>query len=231
MRSGGQLNARLVANLRALHLPAVRESFEAEAVRALQESLSYEHYLLAVSDREVEARQQNRTARLLRESRLPLEKTLETFDLKRLPRKVAVQFQTLLDGTFLDRRENILAFGNPGSGKTHLLCALGHELVRRGRRVLFAPCALLVQELLIAKRDLKLARVLKRLGGYDAILVDDIGYVQQSQGGDGGALRAPGRPLRTRKRTSDQQPAVLEVGGDLQGPDDHRGGHRSARPS
>ncbi|MBK8231016.1 MAG: IS21-like element helper ATPase IstB [Candidatus Eisenbacteria bacterium] len=181
MRSGGQLNARLVANLRALHLPAVRESFEAEAVRALQESLSYEHYLLAVSDREVEARQQNRTARLLRESRLPLEKTLETFDLKRLPRKVAVQFQTLLDGTFLDRRENILAFGNPGSGKTHLLCALGHELVRRGRRVLFAPCALLVQELLIAKRDLKLARVLKRLGGYDAILVDDIGYVQQSR--------------------------------------------------
>jgi DNA replication protein DnaC len=181
MRSGAQLSDRLVANLRTLHLPAVRESFEAEAMRALQESMSYEQYLLEVTDREVEMRQQNRTARLLRESRLPLEKTLESFDLKRLPRKVAVQFQTLLDGTFLDRKENVLAFGNPGSGKTHLLCALGHELIHRGRAVLFAPCALLVQELLIAKRDLKLARVLKRLARYDAIVVDDIGYVQHSR--------------------------------------------------
>lgn len=181
MRTDAPLNARLVTNLRTLHLPAVRECFEVEAVRALQESMSYEQYLLEVTDREVEERQQNRTARLLRESRLPLEKTLESFDLKRLPRKVAVQFQTLLDGGFLDRKENVLAFGNPGSGKTHLLCALGHELVHRGRPVLFAPCALLVQELLIAKRDLKLARVLKRLRRYDALLIDDLGYVQQSR--------------------------------------------------
>jgi DNA replication protein DnaC len=181
MRSGAQLNTRLVTNLRTLHLPTVRESFEAEAVRATQESMSYEQYLLEVTDREVDMRQQNRVARLLRGSRLPLEKTLESFNQKRLPRKVAVQFKTLLDGSFLDRKENVLAFGKPGSGKTHLLCALAHELIHQGRTVLFAPCALLVQELLIAKRDLKLARILKRFGRFDAILIDDLGYVQQSR--------------------------------------------------
>lgn len=179
MRTGAELNTRLITNLKTLHLPTVRESFEAEAVRATQESLSYEHYLLELTDREVEMRQQNRIARFLRESRLPLEKNLESFERKRLPRKVAIQFKALLEGGFLDRKENVLAFGNPGSGKTHLLCALAQELVvQHGRRVLFTPCALLVQELLIAKRDLKLARTLKRLGRYDAILIDDIGYVQ-----------------------------------------------------
>ena len=181
MRNGAELNTRLLHNLRTLHLPTVRESFEAEAVRAIQESMSYEQYLLEVTNREVETRQHNRVARLLRESRLPLDKTWESFKQERLPRKVSLQFKALLDGGFLDRRENVLAFGRPGSGKTHLLCALSHELIHRGRAVLFTPCALLVQELLIAKRDLKLARVLKRLGRFEAIFIDDIGYVQQSR--------------------------------------------------
>src|SRR6202043_1708174 len=89
--------------------------------------------------------------------------------------------RTLLEGSFLERHENVLVFGQPGSGKTHLLCALGQELVRSGRRVLFATCGLLAQELLIAKRDLKLSRVLKRLAGYEALILDDLGYVQQSR--------------------------------------------------
>ena len=175
------LNTRLVGHLKALHLPAMRESFEEEAVRATQESLSYEQYLFELAEQEVEMRRANRIARFLRESRLPLEKRLDTFDLKRLSRKLTAQVRVLLEGSFLDRRENVLAFGNPGSGKTHLLCAIARELVESGRRVLFIPCSLLVQDLLIAKRDLKLARVLKKLGRYDAILVDDIGYVQQSR--------------------------------------------------
>jgi DNA replication protein DnaC len=102
-------------------------------------------------------------------------------DLKRLPAKVVQQAGTLREGSFLDRSENVLAFGPPGSGKTHLLCALGQELVRLGRRVLFRKCALLVQELLVAKRDLKLPALLKRLAGYEALIVDDLGYVQQSR--------------------------------------------------
>jgi DNA replication protein DnaC len=171
----------LERHLRDLRLPTMRTSYEALARRAEQETLSYERYLLELTERECQDRSSRRIDRHLRDSRLPLEKDLEAFDLKRLPVKVARQVRTLLDGTFVDRRENLLAFGAPGSGKTHLLCALGQELIRSGRKVLFCKCGLLVQELLIAKRDLKLSRVLKRLATYEALLIDDLGYVQQNR--------------------------------------------------
>ena len=181
MRGGAELKTQLVEHLRSLHLPTFRDCFEQEAVRATQESLSYEHYLLELARREVEERGQRRVARLLHESGLPLEKDLPSFDLKRLPPKVQIQVKGLLEGGFLGRCENVLAFGNPGSGKTHLLCAIGQELIHRGHRIWFTTCALLVQELLAAKRDLKLASRLKRLRRYEAIVIDDIGYVQQNR--------------------------------------------------
>ncbi len=74
-----------------------------------------------------------------------------------------------------------MAFGNPGSGKTHLLCALGHELIAQGKQVLFIACSSLVQDLLIAKRELELTKKLKSLSRFDAVIIDDIGYVQQSR--------------------------------------------------
>ena len=171
----------MIGYLKELHLPTIRECFEDIARMAQQESLSYECYLLELAERECEARRQRRIERLLRESRLPLEKNIDSFDLKRLPAKVRQQVTTLLDGTFLDRKENVLAFGNPGTGKTHILCAIGQELIRSGRRVYFTPCSLLVQGLLLAKQNLKLSRMIKRLSKYDAIIIDDIGYVQQSR--------------------------------------------------
>ncbi|MCP4456527.1 MAG: ATP-binding protein, partial [Cytophagales bacterium] len=132
--------------------------------------------------RECEVRRHKKIDRLLKESRLPLEKTLDSFDMKRLPRKVAQVVNSLLDGSFLERKENILSFGNPGSGKTHLLSAIGQELIlRKGKRVYFTQCSLLVQELLNAKKELKLARILKKFAKYDAIIIDDIGYVQQNK--------------------------------------------------
>jgi DNA replication protein DnaC len=181
MKNTANVPEQLTECLRELHLPTIRECWAEEAQRARQETASHEAYLLELTRRECEARSESRVARLLRESRLPLEKSWAAFDRKRLPRKVVQQVQVLLDGSFLDRRENVLAFGNPGSGKTHLLCALGQELIRLGRRVLFLPCSLLVQDLLIAKRDLLLARALKRLARYDALIIDDIGYVQQDR--------------------------------------------------
>jgi DNA replication protein DnaC len=118
---------------------------------------------------------------MLRQSKIPLEKDLLSLDQKRLPTKVGRQFKTLLSGTFLDRCENVLVFGRSGSGKTHALCALGQELIRQNRKVLFTTCSLLVQELLIAKRDLKLSKELKRLSRFEGLILDDIGYVQQSR--------------------------------------------------
>jgi DNA replication protein DnaC len=103
------------------------------------------------------------------------------FDKKRLPARVATHLNVLTDGSFLNRAENVLAFGNPGSGKTHLLCAIGHELIQQDRRVLFISCAQLVQDLLIAKKELEMTKLLKKLSRYDAVIIDDIGYVQQSR--------------------------------------------------
>ena len=172
---------RLERQLRELHLPTVRSCYAAAARQAEQETSSYERYLLELTERECQERRTKRIERLLRQSQLPAEKDLASFDLKRLPPKVARQVRSLLEGSFVERRENLLAFGKPGSGKTHLLCAVGQELVRTGRRVYFATCNLLVQELLLAKRDLKLSRVLKRLAGFEVLILDDLGYVQQSR--------------------------------------------------
>jgi DNA replication protein DnaC len=176
-----EIHSTLNQHLKELHLPTFRECYQSEADLARQESLPHEQYLLELSKRECEERAHKRTARYLRESKLPLEKNIEVFDRKRLPAKVNSMADFLLKGSFIDRNENVLAFGNPGSGKTHLLCAIGQELIELGHRVLFTPCNLLVQELLIAKRDLKLARVLKKFSKYRALIIDDIGYVQQSR--------------------------------------------------
>jgi DNA replication protein DnaC len=181
MATSPNVKEALVGYLKELHLPAFRSSYEELARQAQQESHSYERYLLELAERESQERRANRIERLLRESRLPLEKSWPALELKRFPAKVLQQARTLLEGSFVERHENVLAFGAPGSGKTHLLCAVAQELVRSGRKVLFTTCGLLVQELLIAKRDLKLSRVLKRLASYGVLILDDLGYVQQSR--------------------------------------------------
>src|ERR1039458_3640291 len=124
-----QIRTALMENLKDLHLPAMRECFEQAAQQAEKETLSYEQYLLQLTQRECESRRRNRIATLLRESALPKEKTMVNFDLKRLPIKAGLQLKALTDGGFLDRKENLLVFGDPGAGKSHLLCALAHELI------------------------------------------------------------------------------------------------------
>lgn len=181
MQCEGEKAARLNRCLTDLHLPTIRRCYQGEAINARRDNWEYETYLLEMAQRECEERRNTRIGRLQRESKLPLEKSLQTFDRKRLPRKVDAQLSLLLKGNFLDHKENVLAFGNPGSGKTHLLCAVAQELIQQGRQVRFIPCNLLVQELLVAKRDLKLARALKQYAKYEALIIDDIGYVQQSR--------------------------------------------------
>ena len=182
VKSGGKrLKEELTELLRELHLQKVRTEFEEMARLAENQSFSFEQYLGELIRRECEERRVNRIARLLRQSKIPPEKTLEAFEMPRLPRKVSRQVKTLLAGDFLDRAENVLVFGRSGTGKTHLLCGLGQELIRQGRRVHFTTCSLLVQELLIAKRDLKLSRAIRRFAKCDALIIDDIGYVQQSR--------------------------------------------------
>ena len=175
------LHKRLINLLKELHLPTFREYYTEFAEKALAEDMSYAHYLLELAQRECEVRRVNKILRLVKASKLPMEKTMANFDLKRLPLKIRQQTKILLEGSFVDRTENILAFGKPGSGKTHLLCAICHELARQGRKVYFTTCDMVVQQLLRAKRDLELDKLLKKLSRFDTIMIDDFGYVKQDR--------------------------------------------------
>ncbi len=172
---------QLIELLKELHLPMFRDYHQEFAQKATADELSYEAYLYELAQRECEVRRANKIDRLVKASKLPLEKTLQTFELKRLPLKIRRQAKVLAEGGFVDRRENILAFGKPGSGKTHLLCGICHELARQGRKVYFATCDLMVQELLRAKQELVLDKLLKKLGRFDVLMIDDFGYVKQNR--------------------------------------------------
>ena len=172
---------RLADQLKELRLPTFREQYPMAAEQAARENWTHPQFLSELTQKECQARHQNRIERILRNSNLLPGKTWEQFQWSRLPLHVTQQFETLKTGQFLDRQDNLLIFGAPGSGKTNLLCALGDQLARQGRTVLFTTCQLLVQELLRAKRDLRLEKLIKKLSRHEALIIDDLGYVQQSR--------------------------------------------------
>lgn len=171
----------LAMMMRALKLPSFARYAEELAQKAEREGWTYGRYLHHLAELEMQERRRRRLERYQRDSDLPGEKTLATLNRARLPAKVGKMLPTLCEGAFVERGDNLLAFGLPGRGKTHLVCAIGHELIQRGHRVLFTPTFALVQRLLAAKRDLRLEKELALLDGFDAVILDDIGYVQQSR--------------------------------------------------
>lgn len=159
-------------------LPTVAEQ---AAERFLQEGQAEALVTLAeVFGLEAQDRQHRRVERLRKASALPPGKTFETLKLARFSKKLSSQILELASGAFADRAANVIAFGLPGVGKSHVCCAIGHALIAAGRSVLFTPTFKLVQELLAAKRDLELPRRLKKLDNFEVLILDDIGYVQQT---------------------------------------------------
>ncbi len=169
------------ALLKQLKLPSFYCSYEDLASKAQAEGWTFEQYLQNLAETEIADRERRRVERNFRQSHLPPDKTLATLETQKLPRKVQTQLPRLSEGSFVDNAENVLAFGLPGRGKTHVCAAIGHELIQRGYQVLFQPTFRIVQRLLIAKRDFELERALKRLDHFDVVILDDIGYVQQDR--------------------------------------------------
>ena len=167
--------------LDTLQLTTIRKRYRDIMDMSRRESLSYEDFLRELLREESEARRDRRCERLLKASKIPTDKNMANFEIQRLPTKAAQQTKTLLTGVFTEHAENVLIFGTPGSGKTHLLCAIGQEIIKQGRSVLFTTCSTLVQELLLAKRNLNLPGMLKKLSKFDALIIDEIGYVQQDR--------------------------------------------------
>ena len=168
--------------LRSLRLPSMLAAYRRLADQAAQEHWSYEQYLQTLAEEESEARLKRRIERLLKRSNLPDGKNLATLKREKLPRKVVMRLPGLLEGGFAHRAENILIFGLPGRGKTHLAAAVGHELVTAfGMPVLFTSTFSLVQKLLKAKAELKIDEMFAKLDKFEVVILDDIGYVQQSR--------------------------------------------------
>ena len=172
---------KLAVLLRGLKLPSFSAQHEEVACMAEREGWSFSRYLLQLAEVETSDRGARRIERLLKRSQLPPDKTLATMDPKRFPVKVRRIMPTLCEGDFVKRAENVLVFGLPGRGKTHCVAAIGHELVQRGYHVLFVKTFAIVQQLLAAKRDLRLEKELRRLDRFDVLILDDIGYVQQNR--------------------------------------------------
>jgi DNA replication protein DnaC len=166
--------AEVVGLLRQLNLSTMVSELD-EAVRhAEANDWTPTIFLGHLAAMEVEARQNRRVERLLKVSHLPAGKTLDGLELKRYALKTRRQIASLVSGEFLNRAENVLMFGLPGRGKSHVAAAIGHELVQRGRRVLFTPTYQLVQQLLVAKRDLFLEKLLGKLDAFECVILDDI---------------------------------------------------------
>lgn len=167
--------------LQRLRLPTMASELDEATKRAEANDWTPKAFLGHLANAEVEARRIRRVGRNLKASRLPAGKTLDTLNLKRYTLKVRRQVAALVSGDSVDRAENILLFGLPGRGKSHMAAAIGHEMIQRGYKVFFIPTHQLVQRLLIAKRELELEKLLCRLDKFDCVILDDIGYVQQER--------------------------------------------------
>jgi DNA replication protein DnaC len=167
--------------LRTLRLPAIAALFEELALKAAKANLTHEAFLYELVRAECSQREEHRIARLLRLSGLPPDKTFRTLQLDRFPPLIREQLERLRSGAFLEDAVNVVAAGKPGVGKSHALAAIGHELVAQGHQVLWTPTANLVQDLLAAKRDLRLPQVLAKLDRCECVFLDDIGYVQHDR--------------------------------------------------
>ena len=167
--------------LEQLNLGGMAAIFAEAALRAAKEHLTHEAYLWELAVHERDLRTQRRTARLLRASGLPVEKTFRTFDLGKLPTLIQTQVERLKRGAFLESATNVVAVGKPGVGKSHVLAAVGYELACLGHPILWLPNSTLVQRLLSAKRDLRLPQELAKLDKFACVILDDLGYIQQDR--------------------------------------------------
>jgi DNA replication protein DnaC len=173
-------------NLKALSLATVARDLESRIRQAKESGPGYDEFLLDLTTIELEARAENRLNRRVREAKFPLMKTLEGFDFAAVPDLDIRIIRELTGGDYIKEHRNVLFLGRSGTGKTHLATALGVEACRNNYRTRFISCYGLVNELIEARQDRDLQRIIGRYARYELLILDELGYIPFSK--EGGEL-------------------------------------------
>ena len=173
----------LTSNLKFLKLSAMVSNLETHLRQARENRQDYDEFLLGLTEIEVATRQENGRKRRIREARFPLSKPLETFNFDAAPELDIRLIKELSEGAYIKEARNVILLGRSGTGKTHLAIALGMEACRRGVRTRFVTCCGLANELIEARDEKSLSRVIKRYSSYGLLIVDELGYVPLSREG------------------------------------------------
>ena len=182
-RAEAKSTVLLKHHLKALKLPTMHGECEAVAARCARENVDHLGFLLQLCERELLEREGRAARRRLKAARFPTVKTLEAFNFAAAPKLNKPLVLELLRCEYLDRRENLLLVGGPGTGKTHLATALGVEACGRGKRVRFYRVTELVTQLLEAREERQLGRMKSQLSKLDLLILDELGYVPASKAG------------------------------------------------
>lgn len=177
------MNAMLQDNLKTLRLSTMIKNLEAKLRQANENKIRYEEFLLNLTEIEVQVRKENGRKRRIHEANFPLQKPLESFDFEAVPDLDVRFIQELSTCTFIKENRNIILMGKSGTGKTHLATALAMEACTVGYRTRFVTGCGLANELIEARDEKKLSRIIKRYTGYGLLILDELGYVPFSKEG------------------------------------------------
>jgi len=170
-------NSTLESKLEGLNLLAMRDVYQSLSEKITKQQLGHLDYLEELTRIELEQRHQKSVQQLLKSAKLPRNKLLLDFDITRIPTLHSGLLKNLKSGDFIDRIENLLIFGNPGTGKSHLSIGLAREWCLQGRKCLYITAANLVQDLLVAKSKMTLSHLIKKLDRFEVLIIDDISYI------------------------------------------------------
>jgi DNA replication protein DnaC len=173
----------LEALLKRLKLPAVLKYYQELARQAVEADQTYEGYLLALVETEVQQRDENAQKKRIKTARFPVLKTLDQFDFTALATLNKAKVVDLARGDYIEKKENLILMGNSGTGKTHLAVALGICACQSGKNVRFYTAAGLINQLMEAQAGLRLSHLERSLSRMDLLIIDEVGYVPFSEKG------------------------------------------------
>jgi DNA replication protein DnaC len=181
MKTGALIE--LQANLKALNLSCMARNLDGSLRQAKESGIGYDEFLIELTVAELQARAQNSLDRRIREAKFPLLKSMESFDLSAVPELDIRLFRELAEGGYIRERRNVIFLGRSGAGKTHMATALGIEACKNKFRTRFVSCYGLVNELIEARQEKALQRLIQRYIRYDLLILDELGYIPFSKEG------------------------------------------------